>query len=73
MAWAHITLQNPQKKRPPGEYPTQRFAKQQFKMNENNEILHEEEEEEQRNKDPDLKQATETQQPSPQPNIKQLY
>jgi len=39
-------------------------------MNENNEILHAEEEED-GNKQPDCKQAAETQQPSPQLNIKQ--
>jgi len=38
-------------------------------MNENNEILHDDEEEDS-DKQPDLKQAAETQQPSPQPNIK---
>ena len=38
-------------------------------MNENNEILHDEEEEEDINEQRHLKQATETQQPSPQPNI----
>jgi len=64
------TRVNPQNKKPPGEHPTQRFIRQQFTMNKNNEILHDEEEEdidEQRH----LKQATETQQPSPQPNIEQ--
>ena len=38
-------------------------------MNENNEILHDKEEEDS-DKHPELKQAAETQQPSPQPNIK---
>jgi len=38
-------------------------------MNENNEILHDEEEEDS-DEDPDLKQAVETQELSPQPNLK---
>ena len=37
-------------------------------MNENHEILHDEEEEDS-DKHPDLKQAVETQQPSPPPNF----
>jgi len=68
MAQTHVSLQNPQNKRSLGEHPTQRFAKQQFKMNENNEKLHDKEEEES-DKDPDVKQAMGTQQPLPQPNI----
>jgi len=39
------TRVNPQNKKPPGEHPTERFIRQQFTMNKNNEILHEEEEE----------------------------
>jgi len=68
MARTRVTLRNPQKKRPPGEHPTQRFIRQQFMMNENNEILHAEEEED-GDEQPDGKQAAETQQPSPQPNM----
>ena len=56
------------KEYPPGEHPTQRFIRQQFMMNENNEILHAEEEED-GDEQPDCEQAAETQQPSPQPNI----
>ncbi len=63
MAWTCIMLQNPQKKRPPGEHPTQKFVKQLFKNDENNEILQDKEEEDS-NKDPDLKQTAETQQPT---------
>ena len=70
MARMCITLQNAQKKRPPGKHPTQKFVRQQFMMNENNEILHDKEEEDS-NKHPHLKEAAETQQPSPQPNIEQ--
>jgi len=62
------------KQPPQGQHPTQRFAKQiHNKMtdaaNDNNEEMDEEEEEES-NKDLDLKQAAETQEPSPQPNVK---
>jgi len=66
ISWTKIA----KSKRPPGKHPTQRFVRQQFKMNEKNEILHDKEEEDS-DKDPDLKQAAETQQPSPQPNIEQ--
>ena len=45
------------------------FVRQQFKMNENNEILHYKEKEDS-NKDQNHKQAAEPQQPSPPPNLK---
>ncbi len=69
MACTCIMLWNPKKRPPHGQHPTQQFVKQiHNKMadeaNNNNEEMDEEEEKDS-NKDPDLKQAAETQQPSP--------
>jgi len=75
MACTCVMLQNPQKiTLPQGQHPTQRFTIQLHNnmtdvANDNNKQM--EEEEEESDEDPNLKQAAETQQPSPQPNYKQ--